>query len=154
MTLQHICLMRTIAATILFGLLSAPAGAATLDAYLWQNRLMIIFTPALDDRRLIHQRNLNVHAIEGLKERHMVVFAVIGDRRIGPELGRAPASSAAAAEVLRQRFGVAPGHFAIVLVGKDGTEKYRADDLVDPSVIFDIVDGMPMRRREMREQRT
>jgi len=132
-------------------LFASPADAAPLDAYAWKNRLMIIFAPALQDWRLIDQRELNVHAIEGLKDRDMVIFAVAGENRINAELGPAPEIGGAA---LRQRFGVADDDFAIILVGKDGTEKYRAAEPVDLAVIFDIVDGMPMRRREMRDQRT
>ena len=112
---------------------------------------MIIFAPSLGDHRLIDQRELNVHAIDGLQARDMVVFAVIGDDHVNPELDRAPADGAAD---IRQRFGIARDRFAVVLVGKDGMEKYRSGQPVDLSFVFDIVDGMPMRRREMRERKT
>ena len=129
----------------------APTAASPLEPYRWQKRLMIIFAPSLGDHRLIDQRELNVHAIDGLQARDMVVFAVIGDDHVNPELDRAPADGAAD---IRQRFGIARDRFAVVLVGKDGMEKYRSGQPVDLSFVFDIVDGMPMRRREMCERKT
>ena len=43
------------------------------------------------------------------------------------------------------------GAFAAVLVGKDGGEKFRSEGPVSPEVLFEIIDAMPMRRREMRD---
>ena len=43
--------------------------------------------------------------------------------------------------------------FAIVLIGRDGGEKYRSYKLVNAKVIFDIVDVMPMRRHEIKSKR-
>lgn len=57
------------------------------------------------------------------------------------------------AEGRRQALGVGEGPFAAVLVGKDGTVKLRSDEPVPAEELFDLVDAMPMRRREMRERR-
>ncbi len=59
---------------------------------------------------------------------------------------------AAAARGLRERFDVPRGAFRVVLVGKDGTEKRRAPKPVPARSLFDTIDAMPMRQREMREQ--
>jgi len=47
---------------------------------------------------------------------------------------------------------VAPDAFRVVLVGKDGTEKRRDAEPVAARSLFDTIDAMPMRQREMREQ--
>jgi hypothetical protein len=57
----------------------------------------------------------------------------------------------AAVRRLRERFDVAPDVFRVVLVGKDGTEKRRDAEPVTARSIFDTIDAMPMRQREMRE---
>ena len=41
--------------------------------------------------------------------------------------------------------------FWIVLIGKDGGVKLRSDD-AGLDQIFDLIDSMPMRQAEMREQ--
>lgn len=43
--------------------------------------------------------------------------------------------------------------FVLVLVGKDGGEKYRSEKLTTPVELFTIVDAMPMRQSEMRRQK-
>jgi len=52
---------------------------------------------------------------------------------------------------MRDRYGAKPGHFMVVLVGRDGREKFRSDKPVSAKELFDRIDAMPMRRREMRE---
>jgi len=50
-----------------------------------------------------------------------------------------------------ERFGVAHSAFRTVLVGKDGAEKRRDAAPVTARSLFDTIDAMPMRQREMRE---
>ena len=47
-------------------------------------------------------------------------------------------------------YKVEAGVFTFVLVGKDGTEKYRSEKLVTTDKLFSLIDAMPMRKREMR----
>jgi hypothetical protein len=57
------------------------------------------------------------------------------------------------AEFLRRQFGIHPGQFCILLIGKDGEEKKRWQSRVALGVIFSLVDAMPMQQREMKEKR-
>jgi hypothetical protein len=52
---------------------------------------------------------------------------------------------------LRKTLGVKKD--AIVLIGKDGSVKASWNEIVDPIIVFEIIDAMPMRRQEMRERR-
>jgi hypothetical protein len=49
-----------------------------------------------------------------------------------------------------KRFGLDENQYEMVLVGKDGGVKRRYSNVVDPQVIFDTIDAMPMRMREMQ----
>ena len=51
---------------------------------------------------------------------------------------------------LRRAIGIPGGRFTVVLVGKDGGEKFRSHEPAPPQDIFGRIDAMPMRRREMR----
>lgn len=62
--------------------------------------------------------------------------------------------------VLRDRFSdsiikkhAMKGPFMIVLLGKDGEEKLRSKTPVSIQSLFEIIDAMPMRKREIRERR-
>ncbi len=118
-----------------------------LSPYRWKHRLLLIF--AADTMHPAYETQ--VALLEGeeaaLAERDVLtahLFADggsrLGDRRLTHD----------EAEAIRQRFGVAPGQFAVILVGKDGTEKRRDDAPVKPEVLYADIDAMPMRRREMQ----
>jgi hypothetical protein len=53
------------------------------------------------------------------------------------------------AQQLRARYGLKADEFAVLLVGKDGGEKYRTQLPPDLSLIYALIDGMPMRIDEM-----
>ncbi len=42
--------------------------------------------------------------------------------------------------------------FTVILVGKDGSEKLRSQNLLTTEKLFALIDSMPMRRGEMRNQ--
>ena len=46
-------------------------------------------------------------------------------------------------------FKVLPDTYATVLIGKDGGEKERFGEPVQPVMLFGLIDRMPMRRREL-----
>lgn len=60
--------------------------------------------------------------------------------------------NSASAERLRQQFGFTPEAFAVILVGKDGTEKQRSQTPIDLAMLFHTIDAMPMRQQEMRSR--
>ena len=41
--------------------------------------------------------------------------------------------------------------FTVILIGKDGTEKYRTHHLLLTEKLFPLVDAMPMRRAEIKK---
>jgi hypothetical protein len=53
-------------------------------------------------------------------------------------------------QYVRQTLGITPGSFAVVLIGKDGGVKRKDSKPIDPKVLFETIDTMPMRRQEMR----
>lgn len=61
---------------------------------------------------------------------------------------------AAGKQALYKKYKVSDAEpFVLVLVGKDGGEKYRSLKPVTTDAIFDIIDAMPMRQSEMRRKK-
>ena len=85
----------------------------------------------------------------GLQDRDILVFEILekGESR----LGNFPLKKDSA-DLLRKQFGIRPGQFCTILIGKDGEEKRRWESKVGLDVIFSVVDAMPMRQREMNER--
>lgn len=131
--------------TVLFN--DRPEVELSLRNYQWQHRIVLIFTPS--ERSLAYQQQMEQWNVKGIRERDIKIVKVLGresgqidERRI----------SRASVEQLRQQFKVAPEDFAIILVGKDGTEKQRSQTPVDPATIFQVIDAMPMRQQEMHDR--
>lgn len=38
----------------------------------------------------------------------------------------------------------------VLLIGKDGGVKFKEKFLVDPAIVFELIDSMPMRQREIK----
>ena len=43
-------------------------------------------------------------------------------------------------------------NFKLLLIGKDGNEKYNSNDPININVIYELIDGMPMRKQEIKER--
>ena len=120
-----------------------------LNVYRWRNRLLMVFSSSQEDS--------NYHSLmeevrdqqNGLRDRDILLFEILekGESR----LDNSPLKKDSA-DFLRGQFGIHPGQFCILLIGKDGEEKRRWQSVVGLGVIFSVVDAMPMRQREMKEK--
>jgi len=54
---------------------------------------------------------------------------------------------------LYEKHKVRPSQFAVILIGKDGGEKYRTNKLLPAEDLFALIDAMPMRKAEMAKDR-
>ncbi len=116
-----------------------------LSTYKWRNRLLLIFASSASD-----EDHSQIRLLEGSEagfEDRALLLANIFESEAG-ELEDGAASTEEASG-LRETFGIPEGQFAVILVGKDGGEKYRSSAPVSLRDIFDRIDAMPMRRREM-----
>ncbi|MEJ2225867.1 MAG: DUF4174 domain-containing protein [Syntrophobacterales bacterium] len=120
---------------------------ADLDQYTWQNRLLFLFATSAEDPAFQSLSREVDQNLDGIRDRDLLVFRVLseglsllGPQEISPE----------EAARLRRRFGISPGAFTVVLVGKDGGVKLKRSGQIALSDIFGLIDSMPMRRREMR----
>jgi hypothetical protein len=137
-------------AVLLAAAVTGPsASEAGMQRFEWQNRPLLVFAPTPDDARLTDQLEIARTHADGWTERDMVTIAVVGDRPVTVDGTRAKDLANAK---LRARYGVAGDGFAAILVGKDGTEKLRRSQPIAARTLFETIDAMPMRRREIRER--
>lgn len=50
---------------------------------------------------------------------------------------------------LMNRYEIGADAFTVLLIGKDGGEKLRINEVPNLRTIYAVIDGMPMRNREM-----
>jgi len=127
-------------------LMPARAAAAELGDYLWQRRPLLVFAPTESDPRLVETMRRIEASRCGFVDRDMVLGRIVTDSTStldGHVVG------AEQAQRLRSAFGVGANGFSVVLIGKDGGEKLRVNDVPDLPAIYAVIDGMPMRGSEM-----
>ena len=124
----------------------ARATAAELSDYLWQGRPLLVFAPTAGDARLVE----TVRRIEASRcdfaDRDMVLGRILSQ---GTSTLDGDVVDTNQAQRLRSEFGMGPNGFSVVLIGKDGGEKLRVNDVPDLQAIYAVIDGMPMRGREI-----
>ena len=134
----------------MFGMGSGqPQGTLDLAAYVWKNRLLLLFASSNEDGSYQEFMKKLQKQEDEIVERDLLVFSIFerGQSRFGNSvIDRHSAAS------LRDKFSIIPGQFTVVLVGKDGGEKLRRGAAVDIDDIFSVIDSMPMRQREMKER--
>jgi len=120
-----------------------------LSDYQWKNRLVLIFAPTAETdsyQQLISQIEKDQAK---LIDRDIKVFhfleeggSYVGDQKI----------NANNADEIRQEYRIQQGETTVVLIGKDGAEKERQIGTeINLESLYTLIDSMPMRRREMRE---
>ena len=126
---------------------SGTAAAAELGDYRWERRPLLVFAPSDTDPRLVE----TVSRIDATRcefvGRDMVLGQIL---TVGTSTLDGHVVDADETRRLVNRFGVDAGAFTVLLIGKDGGEKLRITGVPDLQAIYTVIDGMPMRRDEMR----
>jgi|AntDeeMinimDraft_5_1070356.scaffolds.fasta_scaffold00032_16 hypothetical protein len=146
--------MRTLLATLIamstVGTVSAQDASPLADER-WRHRILLLFVPGPDASALASFRE-QVHARRcDITDRDLLIAEVIGMQSGSLDGEPLPPGRIRA---LRDGFSVAAGRVATVLVGKDGGVKMVEDGIAELDQVFQRIDGMPMRRREMSERGT
>ena len=138
--------LAVIFAGISAALAPAKATAAELGDYLWQSRPLLVFAPNEGDPRLVEtMRRIDASRCDFI-DRDMVLGRIVAD---GTSTLDGQVVDTARAQRLASEFGIGANGFSVVLIGKDGGEKLRVNDIPDLAAIYAVIDGMPMRGREM-----
>jgi hypothetical protein len=153
--------MRPLVTALLLTALAVPAMAQSpdsvdfrLEAHQWEHRLLFVFAPtAAADSLAAQEGHFDGHD-PGFRDRDLRLLTLRGPAegtmRARPGAEARPLTAAAAGR-LYDRFDVPADAFRVILVGKDGTEKRRDAGPVTIRSVFDTIDAMPMRQREMRD---
>jgi hypothetical protein len=141
-------LRSTFILTVLLGISSFPSGtavAAELGDYLWTSRPLLLFAPSDGDPRLVDTVQRIQSSRCDVVDRDMVIGVVVNS---GVSSLDGQAVGADQAQRLRDRYAIDADAFTVVLIGKDGGEKLRVNQVPDLRTIYAVIDGMPMRNRE------
>ncbi|MBY0287893.1 MAG: DUF4174 domain-containing protein [Mycobacteriaceae bacterium] len=125
---------------------SATAAADELGNYRWEHRPLLVFAATDSDPRLVETLNRIEASRCDFVSRDMVLGLVVtgGNSTLDGQVINTDEP-----QRLRDRYAIGENAFSVLLIGKDGGEKLRVDEVPDLQAIYDLIDGMPMRTREM-----
>ena len=135
------CFAFSLAATMAIAPLSAaPDGTPyqQLAGHKNAKRVLLVFAPGESDARFRDQQKRWVGEQAAFADYALVVLPAFTTQK--------------SAAPLAERYGIKPGAFAVLLIGKDGNEAYRSEKPVDAKEFYRRIDQMPMRRAEVRER--
>jgi len=129
--------------------------ADPLSTYRWTHRLLVVHFPDTESglAALEAFRTALEARVDDLRERELLIVPVGDLPRAGDALWPGLALIAPERLAVRQRLGLQSGRAQLVLIGKDGREKARQSaGVFDLARVFELIDGMPMRRGEMQRR--
>ena len=113
-----------------------------LKPYKWENRVIILVASEPDHPMLPRQLRIFEERSPGIKERDLVIFS-----------NQADSLDNSIRQAIRNNFDLPDEGFRFLLIGKDGSVKIDRAEVVSSKELFAIIDAMPMRRREMKDQK-
>lgn len=127
-------------------LFSQSLVAQDLNQHHWKDRLLLVLTDELDSDRTKQQIDFFEKAKAEYAERKLKVYL------ISPKTFSLLNNSKTGASTVFSEYASQGKDFEILLIGLDGGIKLRQNDPIQNAKLFAIIDGMPMRRTELRSR--
>lgn len=118
-------------AVILFIVICSNCSSQNLKNYQWKNRLVILVGDK-NDSVIKEQLKLLTSLQNELDERQIKVLHSNNG--------------------IREELNLNPKFVGLILIGKDGGIKLKKPYVVQPGSLFSLIDGMPMRRAELKNK--
>ncbi|WP_241824002.1 DUF4174 domain-containing protein [Enterovibrio norvegicus] len=111
------------------------------------HRTLIFFTPSFDEKVEAFERLMLVHSCQ-LDDRdlHPLIFNM---QEMSDSRGL---FSSQKIHKLRRKYAIETDQHVAVLIGKDGSEKFRWQQSVNINELVNVIDEMPMRKAEMQRR--
>lgn len=110
----------------------------------WKNRVLIVFTDDLQNDVYNNQLLILEEHPKELLERKLVVYCFTKSKYSYNFRGDWKSST---------KFKNEKADFKILLIGLDGGVKLEQTQYLSTEKLFTIIDGMPMRKRELKKQK-
>jgi hypothetical protein len=121
----------------------------TFEQFRNASRVLVLLTPVADHPTFVEQSDLIGGRDAGFVDRDIVRIDVVGQTAAADGISLPPGT----AEAVRRQLNVPEPQFAVVLIGKDGTEKIRTHEPLPVDKLYATIDAMPMRQREIGEKK-
>lgn len=113
--------------------MTTTATAQSFSDYRWKNRLLILVSNQ-NETQLVEQKRLFENVANEMNDRDLLLFNLEPNNK-----------------ELKKHYNIEANFTGVILIGKDGGVKLKKPFLIKVSEVFELIDGMPMRRAEMRK---
>lgn len=114
----------------------------------WENRILLIYSEDTNSKNTEHQKLILQEHQKEINERKIVVYQFTKEQFNFNFKGKWKNSNS-----LYQKYIKKSTPFKILLVGLDGGIKLEQNSIISSEKLFTIIDGMPMRKRELRNKK-
>lgn len=117
-----------------------------LTKHLWKNRVLLLIVDNLNSEKLTAQIEALKTKNEGLKERKLVIYQVFPEyySLINEENNLHKSAK------IYNKYNTSEKSFKLVLIGLDGSVKLFQNNTLSAQKLFAVIDGMPVRKRELK----
>ncbi len=116
--------------------------------YKWRNRILVFSSPSLSNEVFKDQLDSFLSTPKKLDDRNLLIFILVKGRIYDHNLNSVSHFDVSA---VRKKLNMPVSYEGLILIGKDGASKLKKEYPVDPKQIYEAIDQMPMRQKEMRE---
>ncbi|MEM7617307.1 MAG: DUF4174 domain-containing protein [Pseudomonadota bacterium] len=99
--------------------------ALLFDQYIWEKRVLLIFAPEFENKLLKEQSDIINKNTAGFKERHLVTWILVDNEYVTIDQEYKPQLPVG---IFYEYFNVKNDEFTVILLGKDGEEKFRQNN--------------------------
>tara|TARA_B110000263_G_scaffold123655_1_gene107528 strand:+ start:10633 stop:11091 length:459 start_codon:yes stop_codon:yes gene_type:complete len=131
-------------------LTSNEVSAIDLSKFRWKNRVIISFISENGYSESYQQSKYRYLALNDWNERDLVLIE-LSPKNIIKING--VTNNSINSDNLRNYFSVENYSYLSILLGKDGNEKLRSQKAINNETIFKLIDSMPMRKQEIKNQK-
>lgn len=140
--------MRPIRLFLLMCFFCIWARAQDLESLRWKNRVLLLYTNDLAHKEYKKMERSLLSDQVGVEARKLVIFTILGER-VSRGLPATEWQKSVSGYTTENKL---TDGFMMKLVGLDGGVKYTATTAISTAKLWAVIDGMPMRRSELRKK--
>lgn len=141
---------------LFFILLIQYTNAQDLSKHQWNDRILLVISEDFKTDQIpntyLNQVNELQNHIDGLAERKMVIYKVFPSECRYLNTRNNTVTAWIKSDSLFSLYNQENAPFKVVLIGLDGSIKETRTDLFSTQELFTIIDGMSMRKAELRRK--
>lgn len=127
--------------------------AQNIQKHRWEHRILIVQTTDVDSKKFVDQLKTFKGQEKGLVERKLILYKTIENQfELISFKNTRPLNSGTISDRFRNKYLENNNDFKILLLGLDGGIKLQQEKILSIETLYNTIDAMPMRQREMNKQ--